>query len=372
MDEPIAHPGHAADDTALVVHVPEAEPAVGALRAAHDWSASVGMPAHVTVLYPFVSESEWRYATGGQRIDVRLARIFAALAPFDAAFRATARFGDGTLYLVPEPGPAFSGLTQAVAAEFPAWPPYGGAHPVVIPHLTVAEQAPPGVLERCEAEVAPRLPVAARVAWIALFGQRGGTWLPFARWPLGAAVPGPEIVLRADGGPDEVRFAVERYEFGVSDHESADWLVVRTHVTSGAQHAAFAGPDLQTSDLPRLADFLDAAASGRDAMFTCTFTEPCLSFVRVARAADGATPDGAAVRIRVAFALERSLPWATPGDPHTDYGMPCTWADLDVPPATLRAAAAAARELAALWPSRAHLFPKQAPARKRRARRGSS
>jgi hypothetical protein len=37
-------------ESALIVAVPAAEPAVGALRAAYDPAASWGVPAHVTVL----------------------------------------------------------------------------------------------------------------------------------------------------------------------------------------------------------------------------------------------------------------------------------------------------------------------------------
>lgn len=41
--------------TALVIVVPEAEPAVAPWRAALDRAASLGVPAHITVLYPFLS-----------------------------------------------------------------------------------------------------------------------------------------------------------------------------------------------------------------------------------------------------------------------------------------------------------------------------
>jgi hypothetical protein len=40
--------------TALIVPIPEAEEAVGPFRASLDRAASWGVPAHVTVLYPFL------------------------------------------------------------------------------------------------------------------------------------------------------------------------------------------------------------------------------------------------------------------------------------------------------------------------------
>src|SRR6185312_17562283 len=44
--------------TALIVVVPEAEPAVRELRLAHDWSAALGVPAHITILFPFAAPAE--------------------------------------------------------------------------------------------------------------------------------------------------------------------------------------------------------------------------------------------------------------------------------------------------------------------------
>ncbi|MEU9125154.1 2'-5' RNA ligase family protein [Streptomyces sp. NPDC048506] len=49
--------------TALIVRIPDAEPAARALRARFDPSARAGVPAHVTVLFPFLDES---------RIDARV------------------------------------------------------------------------------------------------------------------------------------------------------------------------------------------------------------------------------------------------------------------------------------------------------------
>ena len=40
-------------ESALVIVVPEAEPLVSDWRAQYDWSAQRGVPAHITLLYPF-------------------------------------------------------------------------------------------------------------------------------------------------------------------------------------------------------------------------------------------------------------------------------------------------------------------------------
>ena len=44
-------------ETAVVVRVPEAEPAVGRHRRAHTPSGADGMPAHVTVIVPFADST---------------------------------------------------------------------------------------------------------------------------------------------------------------------------------------------------------------------------------------------------------------------------------------------------------------------------
>ena len=49
-------------ESALVVLVPAAEPCVGALRLRYDPVARLGMPAHVTLLHPFVDPREMTFS----------------------------------------------------------------------------------------------------------------------------------------------------------------------------------------------------------------------------------------------------------------------------------------------------------------------
>ncbi|WP_285683584.1 hypothetical protein [Actinoplanes sp. NBRC 103695] len=49
-------------ETALIIPVPAAEPVLGAHRSRLDRAASWGVPAHVTVLYPFLPLSSIRTA----------------------------------------------------------------------------------------------------------------------------------------------------------------------------------------------------------------------------------------------------------------------------------------------------------------------
>ncbi|WP_372500192.1 2'-5' RNA ligase family protein [Sphaerisporangium perillae] len=119
--------------TALVVKVPEAEPAVGRWRERFDRAAAMGVQAHVTVLYPFLDSGK----VDGLVMD-RLRGLFIAHAAFTARFDRCGRFPE-VLYLAPEPGDPFKRLTEAVVTLWPEAPPYGGRFAEIVPHLTVAD-----------------------------------------------------------------------------------------------------------------------------------------------------------------------------------------------------------------------------------------
>jgi 2'-5' RNA ligase len=155
-------------ESAIIVPVPAAEPLVGSLRARHDPSAGAGMPAHVTLLYPFLAPG--RIDAGVER---SLAEAVARFRAFEFALARVDRF-PGVLYIAPEPAVPFAGLTAALVARWPECPPYEGRYDDVVPHLTVAIGPEPrgaaGSLEEA-------LPVRARADRIALLTRRRrGRW----------------------------------------------------------------------------------------------------------------------------------------------------------------------------------------------------
>lgn len=164
--------------TALIVRMPEAESVVGDWRSRLDPAARAGVPAHVSVLYPFLEEG---------LIDASVhASIAAVLHPhhaFDLRFERTGRF-PGMLYLAPEPDAPLRRLTRAVAERWPQAPPYGGRHPDTVPHLTVAQGAGEADLDAAEADLAGRLPLAARVSSVDLVAHDGTAWRERARFTL--------------------------------------------------------------------------------------------------------------------------------------------------------------------------------------------
>lgn len=135
----------APSESALVVPVPAAEALVGEMRIAYDPAAALGVPAHVTLLYPFVQPSAITQDTVAT-----LRAVFVRHEPFGFSLREARWFGREVLYLAPEPTAPFLSLTEELTARFPDNPPYGGAFDEVTPHLTVAD---PGRLGLAAAEL---------------------------------------------------------------------------------------------------------------------------------------------------------------------------------------------------------------------------
>src|SRR5260370_27446705 len=120
-------------ESALMVLVPEAERLVKPFRDRYDPSAAAGVPAHITLLYPFKHPDEV-----DQPVLEDLNQCFDGCAPFRFSLAPIRRFPDAVLYLAPEPDEPFRKLTLAIWDRYPETPPYGGKWPDIVPHLSVA------------------------------------------------------------------------------------------------------------------------------------------------------------------------------------------------------------------------------------------
>jgi 2'-5' RNA ligase len=154
--------------TALIVAVPEAEPAVGALRLAHDSSAALGVPAHVTILFPF--------APPAAVDEDALEALVAEHAAFEFELATIEHWPQPLTYLAPVPAEPFLALMNAVWRRWPAYPPYEGVHETVIPHLTVGE---------AELEVDAELPIRCHAHEVLLIEEDdAGRWSTRRSFPL--------------------------------------------------------------------------------------------------------------------------------------------------------------------------------------------
>lgn len=156
--------------SALLLPVPAAEPAVGPHRARLDEAAWDGVPAHITVLYPFLPP-----AGIGDSVLVSLGTLFAGLAAFEFALDRVGWFGDEVVWLGPRDPAPFTAMTNLVFTTFPSCPPYGGQHSEVIPHLTIGHSGGPQALRTAAESVSPCLPIEAAAEEVILMtGPRPG------------------------------------------------------------------------------------------------------------------------------------------------------------------------------------------------------
>jgi 2'-5' RNA ligase len=175
LDEP-------ATGLAVPIRLP---PGLARIRRRWDRAARAGAQPHVTVLYPFIPAD---LLTPTDR--AALAAIAGSVAPFEVTFRRVRRFDEGVVWIEPDPSAPFRALTDAVAARWPAYPPYGGRFDAVIAHLTVVEAGDDGPsLTAIEAVARAHLPFGARADRLELWRQdEAGRWQPHWRLRLGAPV----------------------------------------------------------------------------------------------------------------------------------------------------------------------------------------
>jgi 2'-5' RNA ligase len=171
-------------ESALVVLVPEAEAVAKPFRDRYDPSAVAGMPAHITLLFPFKAPDDVDDITLGNLRD-----CLARFEPIRFSLGTVKRFPAEVLYLAPEPDEPFRQLTRTIWKLFPATPPYGGKWPDIIPHLSLAWLADEVRLNEVADDFARasagKLPIPAIASEVALMDNRSGRWKVEATFSLG-------------------------------------------------------------------------------------------------------------------------------------------------------------------------------------------
>lgn len=162
----------------MLATVTEVEPLVEHWRRRFDASASAGIPAHVTVLFPFLDVDLISTAVISD-----LRTLIGEHSPFTVRFDECRRFPD-VLYLAPTPDQPLRALTETIAARWPEAPPYGGQFAEVIPHLTVAHGQQSHVFDEVEAELAERLPATATISSVSMFVSDGEGWRRHGEFPM--------------------------------------------------------------------------------------------------------------------------------------------------------------------------------------------
>lgn len=161
-----------AAQTAVLLCVPEAEPLVHAWRSTGDPSAAGGIPAHVTLLAPFLPRDRLDAGVLGE-----LSWFFGGVDAFDLHFDGIGEFpDDGVVYLEPD-GDGLDDLADALARRWPETPPYRGRHARPHAHLTVVHTDDAALRTQAAQAVEQGLPLKARAGQAALWAcDDAGRW----------------------------------------------------------------------------------------------------------------------------------------------------------------------------------------------------
>ena len=159
----------------LIVPVPSWNDFVSHWRAEVDRVVPSGIPAHVTVLFPWVRPT---------RIEEEMPRLVESLSEVDAfefTLTGVERFendGGTVAYVGVDPEEPFRALTRQLFEAWPDCPPYGGAYGDPTPHMTIGAYGTPEDLDRVRDAAEPLLPdtCSAREVWVMVGTDNPPTW----------------------------------------------------------------------------------------------------------------------------------------------------------------------------------------------------
>jgi 2'-5' RNA ligase superfamily len=142
--------------------------------------ANLGVPPHITLLYP------WRDAPlSGDDLE-QLRTVLLKHRAFSLCIDRLESFEVGAIYLALQDGRSCKAIMSDLMKDFPDTPPYGGDFLDAVPHLTIAKCDPKN-LQVLKAEIARELtlPLEFSVDEIAVMEEdTGGNWFTRCVIPL--------------------------------------------------------------------------------------------------------------------------------------------------------------------------------------------
>ena len=122
----------------------------------YSFESMLRVPAHITVLFPFVPLTDLDAAAETLRA------ICVDVAPFDVTLDGYGHFST-VVYLKPVNPEPIKAVFQRIHAHYPEYPPYRGAfgNDDIVPHITVGEF--PSEIDRAEATFPRYQPITFRV-----------------------------------------------------------------------------------------------------------------------------------------------------------------------------------------------------------------
>ncbi len=153
---PEADEGSSQPETGLIIPVPEFEDFVCSWRKEVNAVPPLGVPAHISLLYPFLTPD--RVAT--HRDDI--GEFFEKIDSFDFTLTRVGWFERRVVFLCPDPADAFLDITGQLMARWTQCLPYGGRHKEIVPHLTLGIEGSDEDMDRLANAAKDLLPVRCR------------------------------------------------------------------------------------------------------------------------------------------------------------------------------------------------------------------
>jgi 2'-5' RNA ligase len=148
--------------TTIIAPTPFVGRRIEEIRYERDWSASLGVPAHITLLGPFLHPD-----SVGPGIVARLAQILARYPPPVIRLEEL-RLVDDVACLIPTETEALAAISRELHEAWPQTASHGGLH-----HVTIARDVNKAVFETLQAELSSLLPLKGSITEAHLLERRG-------------------------------------------------------------------------------------------------------------------------------------------------------------------------------------------------------
>jgi len=170
------------EESVILIPVQRADPIVRKWREKYDAVALHGIPAHITLLFPFQPPNE----INTQTIE-KLKQVFVNVKQF-AFFLEKINTFPFVIFLEPSARSMFIILTKEIIRAFPKYPQYGGKFRSITPHLTVgqlsSEQKIDSIKKRIVKDIQNKLPIKSKAeeAWLMI--KNNTEWSLKHRFPF--------------------------------------------------------------------------------------------------------------------------------------------------------------------------------------------
>ena len=169
-------------ETGLIIPVPAFEDFIQEHRAINGAVSPEGVPAHLTLLYPFLSPFRCLEA------HAEVEGFFAQVEPFDFELSQVGWFEERVVFLAPSDPTPFVELTERLIGQWTQCIPYGGRHAGKhVPHLTLGIEGTPEEMTSLAEAAEKLLPIkcTAEQAWLMIGRPHPTQWEVKERFVFG-------------------------------------------------------------------------------------------------------------------------------------------------------------------------------------------